>query len=132
MASSDAGYVPPPLPQPQPFSVDPETPIFRRALLSAHRMSPMKFNVFERADGAFLLLPSSLCATAGADRANAGLRSRGALDCDLSVFSAELVTELGLHGQAIVTARDRDLLLQRMRATDAASSADDERIPIAE
>ena len=87
----------------------------------------MNFHVFERADGALLLLPSVLDPP-GAHAAD--LRPLGALDCDLSIFSAELVTELGLHGRAMVQGHDRELLVARMRLADASAAGSDEAVSL--
>ena len=86
----------------------------------------MNFHVFERADGALLLLPSVL----DPPGAHADLRPLGALDCDLSIFSAELVTELGLHGRAMVLGHDRELLVSRMRLADASATGSDEAVSL--
>ncbi|HZX80607.1 MAG TPA: hypothetical protein VFE72_06625 [Lysobacter sp.] len=81
----------------------------------------MNFHVYERADGALLLLPTLLAPPAAG--APAELRVLGSLECDLAIFSAGLVTELGLHGRAQVTGRDRELLVARMRRVDASPAA---------
>ncbi len=89
----------------------------------------MNFHIFERTDGALLLMPSMLDPQGGHGHSDE-LRPRGALDCDLSVFSAELVTQLGLHGRAIVQGHDRELLMARMRLADTSAAGSDEAVSL--
>ncbi|HEY4582178.1 MAG TPA: hypothetical protein VIG88_04835 [Lysobacter sp.] len=84
----------------------------------------MNFHVYERADGALLLLPTMLGPPTAGD-----LRALGRLDCDLSNFSAGLVTELGLRGRAVVLGPDRELLVERMGLA-VPSPAGDDGLPV--
>lgn len=74
----------------------------------------MHFNVFERADGAWLLV---------AGEAASPLRHSGQLlrllgDCvlDLAALDVEVVFQLGMDGRAVVTGRERDALRQALQA----------------